>query len=806
MSLSIIATQKARGVTATGSSESTGEKRKNDTSGSPAQGQEPLGAWRDDARVLGKALHDLLAAGRSVIPCRADTKKCALYEWTTWQSQIAPWETAKKWPGGAIAIVGGRVSGNLECVDFDDCGSRYAAWSEMVEAEAPGLLAKLTIEQSPSGGFHVVYRCTEASIPGSLNLASRGHETEEHGYVHVHGKRLKGKRYGAKWWAVQKLIETRGEGNYFVCAPSAGYVLVQGTHKAPPVITASERKLLLGIARRFNEWAAPEWSKDGRSWNPNATDRPGDDFNSRPDPEPRDMLIEADWTPCGLRGENMEDFTRPGKEEGTSGTLIGGRVFYVHTTNGEPLEGERSYSPFALFTTLKHGGDFKKATKFLAENGFGKKRGKGQADSLSQDGHAQQFADRYAESFRYDHHVGAWFHWNGSRWAKQETKLAFQLVRELCRELAWGDQDKLTAAHISGVEKLAQADPILACTSEAWDVDPFLLGTPGGVVDLRTGTVMESDPAFMLTKQTTVSPADDLDCPRWLQFLDEATCGDRQLQRFLQQVAGYALTGDTREHALFFVYGPGGNGKSVFLNAITGVMGDYATTSSMDTFTESRSERHPTDLAMLRGARLVTASETEEGRAWAEARIKQLTGGERISARFMRQDFFEFTPQFKLLIIGNHQPVLNNVDDAARRRFNIIPFVHKPANVDKQLEQKLKAEYPGILRWMIQGCVDWLQSGLVRPDIVSSATQEYFDDQDVFGQWIAEECERSPSYKEATATLFSAWSRFAERNGEKPGAIKTFSGGLTRRGFISGRTKSGRHFSGLRLKPDQEPF
>src|SRR3954470_14800580 len=215
-----------------------------------------------------------------------------------------------------------------------------------------------------------------------------------------------------------------------------------------------------------------------------------------------------------------------------------------------------------------------------------------------------------------------------------------------------------------------------------------------GTVDLRTGELRAHGREDRITKQSAVTPAPVLhdDHPLWTKFLNEATKGDQELQRFLKQMAGYCLTGDLREHALFFIYGPGGNGKGVFLNTIVKVLGDYATTAAMDTFTASHGDKHPTDLAKLRGARMVTSSETEEGRAWAESRIKQMTGGDRISARFMRQDFFEFLPQFKLMIIGNHKPVLRNVDDAARRRFNIIPFNRKPANPDADLMQKLMAE------------------------------------------------------------------------------------------------------------------
>ena len=278
-------------------------------------------------------------------------------------------------------------------------------------------------------------------------------------------------------------------------------------------------------------------------------------------------------------------------------------------------------------------------------------------------------------------------------------------------------------------------------TSELWDPDHYLLGTPDGTVDLRTGKMRAPSPDDFITKITETTPADSADCPMWLKFLREATAKDDELITYLQRFCGYLLTGDTREHALLFVYGPGGNGKTVFLNTVSAILGDYAQVAAMETFTSSPTDRHPTDLAMLRGARLVCATETEEGRAWAESRIKQLTGGDPISARFMRQDFFTYTPTFKLVFIGNHKPALRNVDDAARRRFNIVPFIHKPPTPDQQLEHKLCAEWPAILRWMIDGCLAWQRDGLVRPKIVIEATEEYFTEQDIIRLWVEECCE-----------------------------------------------------------------
>ena len=260
-----------------------------------------------------------------------------------------------------------------------------------------------------------------------------------------------------------------------------------------------------------------------------------------------------------------------------------------------------------------------------------------------------------------------------------------------------------------------------------------------------------------------------------------------------------------------FAHGPGGNGKGVFLNTVSRIMGDYARNAAMDTFVAAASDRHPTDLAMLRGARLVTASETEEGRAWAEARIKALTGGDTISARFMRQDFFEFVPQFKLTIIGNHKPVLKNVDEAARRRFNMVPFLFKPPRKDMQLEEKLRAEWPGILRWMIEGCIDWQKNGLLRPDVVVAATDEYFAEQDLVNQWIEDRCTLGPTKSDRVEILFKNWTDYALSSGEKPGTKRWFSQTLARLGYEAVKHTPGHHgqrgFSGIEVilvKPPQK--
>jgi putative DNA primase/helicase len=428
-------------------------------------------------------------------------------------------------------------------------------------------------------------------------------------------------------------------------------------------------------------------------------------------------------------------------------------------------------------------------------------------EAVTEDAAAIAFAERYGSRLRFDHDVGKWFVWSGQHWQGETTELAFSFARELAREMAKGQAHKTRLASsktgfAAGVERFARSDRAFAVTSAIWDRNTYLLGTPGGTVDLRTGYLMPAQATDYITKLAAVTPAETAHCPRWKQFLQDATGADTALVDFLQAFAGYMLTGDTKEHSLLFVHGGGGNGKSVLQNTLAGIFADYATSAAMDTFIASTFDKHPTDLAMLRGARLVTASETEEGRAWAESRIKQLTGGDRIRARFMRQDFFEYQPQFKLLLVGNHAPALRNVDDAARRRFNIIPFIHKPPVPDMDLETRLRAEWPGILRWIIDGCLIWQKRGLTRPKVVLDATADYFEEQDSVRQWIEAACDTKATLTDTRANLFRSWSTWANANGEKPGSAKWFVQAMRRHGFHEYRSAKSRGFKGIEARPE----
>lgn len=748
---------------------------------------------------------DYAARGLPVFPCNPTPTKPksktpltphGFKDATTNPDQIRAWW--QQWPTALIGGAMGPTSG-LFAVDPDvpkELGDPdgLAAWNALTEQH--GGIPPTHSHETPSGGRHVLF-----AYP------------EKHRITNREGA-LKGTS-----------INVRGDGGYVIMAPSR---LADGrTYR---------------MADDFDFWTfaeAPEWLLDLITAEPERKLEPEPDRFEQHDRRAagRDAAVEKYVvaavdrecdivTRCAGGGRNIQLNT----SAFSLGTLVGANVL------GSNEATRRLYAAAETAGLVKEDG--KRAVMATVESGMTKgaanprdmskvfersrQSTRSRSDNakpgpagdniplVTEDEAAIRFAERYRGKLRYCHDHGAWFEWSGSIWKRNGTGLAFHFARELARQLVDGEEAKVRvqgskAAFAGAVERFARADPAFAVTAETWDRDPWLLGTPSGTVDLRTGVLRPASPADGITKTAAVTPSDMAECPLWLRFLDEATAGDAEMVRFLQDWAGYSLTGDTREHALVFVFGPGGNGKSVAVNVQVGIMGDYATTAAMDVFIASAGDKHPTDLAMLRGARLVTASETEEARQWAEIRIKQLTGGDRITARFMRQDFFTFLPSFKLQIIGNHKPGLRNVDDAARRRFNLVPFINTPAVPDRQLEEKLKAEWPGILRWAIDGCLAWQRDGLVRPASIKTATEAYFADQDTFSAWLEEECDVEPgnSWKsETSAVLFAAWSRYAKAANEGAMTRRAFAEAMQKRGFEVHRGAKGmRSYLGIRLVP-----
>jgi putative DNA primase/helicase len=357
----------------------------------------------------------------------------------------------------------------------------------------------------------------------------------------------------------------------------------------------------------------------------------------------------------------------------------------------------------------------------------------------------------------------------------------------------------VTAKMVASVLKLASADPRIAIAPDQLDADPWIFNTITGTVELKTGRLREHRPRDYCTKWSPVGP--DGECPMFLGFLDTIFAKDNELISYIQKFLGYILTGVTTEQAMMFFHGTGANGKSVLISTISGILGTYHKVAPMDAFLHSNFPRHSTELAGLHGARLVTAIETEEGRRWAEAKIKTLTGGDKITAQFMRCDYFEYISQFKLIVAGNHKPSLRTVNEAMRRRLNLIPFnVTIPREErDKHLVEKLRPEWPGILKWMIEGCLKWQDEGLEPPPAVAGATEEYLESEDCFATWIEERCEMRPSFSDTAANLFASWKSWAELSGEPAISRKAFANKLARPGIEPFRTAKAKGYKGIRV-------
>ena len=432
---------------------------------------------------------------------------------------------------------------------------------------------------------------------------------------------------------------------------------------------------------------------------------------------------------------------------------------------------------------------------------------------------ASRLARLHVSDIRYIAGGLGWVAWDGVKWARDVAKRHMAYTRSVCSKASAealvrieqpAKAERVAARCASwpvmrNVAQIAETDPVMQATTDQLDQDIYLLNCRNGLVDLRTGELHPHDRAKLCTKVTAVEVDFDRGCPQWHAFLNEACDGDAELKGYLQRLAGYAATGSVKEHVLAFAHGSGGNGKGTFLGAVGAILGDYAAVASADVFLASNNQRHPTELAALMGARLVHAQEIDPSRKWDEAKVKSLTGGDKISARFMRQDLFEFEPQFTLVIAGNTKPEITNVDDAMRRRMHLIPFETKPARKDVDLPDKLKEEYPAILAWVVEGAKLWLAEGLNPPPVVVKATQEYLEGEDSLGRWIEERCVVGGEREMGTTDAFDDFRNWCRDENEAKGkdwSQRKFNSEMRSHGFEAARdraTRTKKVFRGLEL-------
>ena len=436
---------------------------------------------------------------------------------------------------------------------------------------------------------------------------------------------------------------------------------------------------------------------------------------------------------------------------------------------------------------------------------------------LTDTGNAERLAQRYGHDVRYCTLWKKWLVWDGHRWKKDDVnqilKLSKDVVRYIYQEAAQITNDNTRREIVKhalyseasnkriDMLKMAQAEDNIPILPNQLDTDPWLLNVQNGTLDLRTGELYDHKREDYQTYYLDIPYDTKARCPTWIKFLNRVTNNDTTLMDYLQKVVGYCLTGDTTEQCLFFLYGYGHNGKTTFVETLQSLLSEYALSTPINTLLTKNYQGVPNDIASLKGARLVTTSEVPEGKRLNEPLVKDLTGGDTISARFMHSEFFNFKPQFKLLMFGNHKPVIHGTDEGIWRRMRLIPFTVTipPKERDSRLGQKLLKELPGILAWAVEGCRAWQRYGLGIPEIVRKATASYRDEMDAVGVFISECCVIDRRAKATARDLYSHYLRWCEENGERPITQTRFGMSLTERGFDRRKNHGTFEWEGIRL-------
>ena len=426
--------------------------------------------------------------------------------------------------------------------------------------------------------------------------------------------------------------------------------------------------------------------------------------------------------------------------------------------------------------------------------------------NLTDVGNAQRMVERYAGEFRYCNQWKKFLVWTNNRFVIDDTgsieRMAKETIRNILNEAATVEDDaerkKLvkhalsseSQQHIKSMILLAQSEEGVPIVPSELDKDDWLLNCSNGTIDLKTAEMHEHRQENLITKLVPVKYQPSAECPVWLSFLDRIMGGNKDMILFLQKAVGYSLSGSTQEQCMFILHGTGANGKSTFLNTIEGLLADYAQQTPTETLMAKKNEGIRNDLARLQGTRFVTASEADQGKSFAESLIKQITGGDRITARFLHGEFFEFVPKFKLFLATNHKPNIRGTDNGIWRRIRLIPFeVTIPKDEqDPCLMDKLRAETAGILAWAVKGCLLWQEQGLQPPEEVNAATLEYREDLDWLQAFISERCVEGKDKKVGATELYGAYKIWASERGEHEYNQRALGVRLKDKGYCSKRS------------------
>jgi putative DNA primase/helicase len=415
---------------------------------------------------------------------------------------------------------------------------------------------------------------------------------------------------------------------------------------------------------------------------------------------------------------------------------------------------------------------------------------------LTELGNAERIAHYHGKNLKYCNEY-EWLIWNGKRWEFDSKREIEQIAAKTFRELYNGnDAEKGWAKRCEKrsirMNSILDTRPLVSVKKTDFDSHEYLFNCGNGVIDLKTGELHPHNRDYLFTKISNIEYDDKAECPNWKRFLESIFKNDdgttnQEIIDFLQKAIGYTLTGDISEQVMFFLYGTGRNGKSTFINTIQSLLGDYGRQTNSDTFIKKKNDNSVNnDIARLDGSRFVSAVESEEGQQLSESLVKQITGGEKISARFLRQEFFEFTPEFKVFFTTNHKPIVKGTDEGIWRRIRLVPFtVTIPKEqIDKELPKKLEKEMPGILRWAVEGGLKWQREGLGEPSMIRSATESYREEMDILGPFLNEVCTIDPIQKVEAKTLFDEYKKWCYEYDEAfPLKNRAFYRAIETRGF-----------------------
>jgi putative DNA primase/helicase len=433
---------------------------------------------------------------------------------------------------------------------------------------------------------------------------------------------------------------------------------------------------------------------------------------------------------------------------------------------------------------------------------------------------AYRLFQKHGADIRYNALWKKWLVWNGTHWEMDDGYLihdkGLKMVRDIYNDLSKTadyrdridlERHAMQSESVRRRKALIEAAswiPELNIKTDDLDKDPWLLNVKNGTIDLKTGELREHKREDYITKMANVDFEEGADCPVWKKFIMEIMNYEPELIRFLQTAAGWGITGDTSEQTMFILFGSGANGKSTFLNTVMNLFGEYCTATPTETFMKKNAERIGNDIARLRGTRFVTTIEADQGKRLSEPLIKQITGNDTLTARFLYGEFFNFVPTFKIFMATNHKPIIRGTDYGIWRRIKLIPFTTTitPERQDKHLEQKLMKEGPGILNWLIEGARCWFTEGLKAPEIVTSATDEYRGEMDVIGNFIREMCVQQRGASAKARELFRCYQSWCDENNEHACSERMLGLRLKELGLDQKRAADGRYWQGIGLRAD----